>query len=74
MTDEQVQQLMQNWRDALAKQMDELRLRQWCVEQSIKYAAAGMKYEPMVLLQFITAPMADVWLKHHRSDAPSDGT
>ncbi len=68
MNDAQVQQLMQSWHDGLEKQMGELRLRQWCVEQSIKYAAAGVKVDAMVLLQFITAPMADVWLKHHKPD------
>jgi hypothetical protein len=71
MSDEQVAALMQTWRDALAKQIDEMKLRQWCVEQSIKYAATGVKYDPIILLQFITAPFAETF---QRSEAPIDGT
>ncbi len=61
MDEVQVQQLVQTWRDQLEKQMGEMKLRQWCVEQSIKYATAGVKYDPIILLQFITAPFAETF-------------
>ena len=61
MDDAQVQQMVQTWKDRLEKQMGEMKLRQWCVEQSIKYAAAGVKYDPIILLQFIAAPFAETF-------------
>jgi hypothetical protein len=67
MDDAQVQSLMQNWRDALAKQMDEMRVRQWCVEQAIKVCEAGAPgctdvYEIYDrILKFITAPFAETF-------------
>ena len=69
MSDEQVQALMQNWREELSKRMAELRVRQWCVEQAIKYCEAN-KLETRAaeffliyqsILQFITEPFADTF-------------
>ena len=45
MDDAQVQALMQTWHDALAKQMADMKLRQWCVEQAIK-ALGGQSFPP----------------------------
>ena len=59
MTDAEVQQLVDSWREASVKQMEELRLRQWCVDKSIEYAKAGIPYQPHELLVFITKPFAE---------------
>ena len=65
MDDAQVTQLMQNWRDALAKQMDELRIRQWCIERAIEAMRAGGEIDPILLseefFRFITAPFAETF-------------
>jgi hypothetical protein len=44
MDDRQIQQMMQNWQDKLAKDMDALRLRQWCVERAIQVVDAAFKH------------------------------
>ena len=58
MDDAQVQQLVQTWRDQLENSMRELKLRQWCVEQSVKSCGTVAAEH---ILKFITAPLAEMF-------------
>jgi hypothetical protein len=60
-SDQELQALVEAWRANLEKQMADMKLRQWCVEQSIKYAIAGRFTLPDDILKFITAPFADAF-------------
>lgn len=65
------QALLQQWQGRLAKQFEEMKLRQWCVEQAVK-AIGEISRERRSgsaefcaiysgILEFITQPFADVF-------------
>jgi hypothetical protein len=68
MDDAQVQAMIEQWRRQLDKQMSELRLRQWCVEQVVKHlennhvqTSAEFIAIADEILKFISAPFAEVF-------------
>jgi hypothetical protein len=66
MDDAQVAAMAAQWRAHTIKQLDEMKLRQWCVEQAIKAYEFGTPGEENLsdiysgILKFIIAPFADI--------------
>lgn len=68
MDDAQLQAMMQQWRDRRAKQMDEMKVRQWCVELAVKAATergSNVTYDVATtaerIFRFVTTPFADTF-------------
>jgi hypothetical protein len=66
MAEVDVQAMLQKWREAVARSLEDMKIRQWCVEQAIKVVevTGGEKYDPIQLaeeyLEFISTPLVTV--------------
>ncbi len=66
MDDQQMQAMVESWRQKLQKDLAELRLRQWCVEKAIEIAPRLNKPANFgelceMILKFVSAPFEDVF-------------
>jgi hypothetical protein len=72
MSDQQVGQMLQEWQTNVAKRMDELKIRQWCIDKSIEFQKAGNGVDAFVIFKFITAPFADMFGPTHPAVNPPE--
>lgn len=65
MDDQQAIALATEWRKALEKQMAEMKVRQWCVEQAIKQSGGMSRAEFQGIytdiLEFVSTPFSDIF-------------
>jgi hypothetical protein len=68
MNDAQVQAMFEQWSEKWRRQLEDLKLRQWCVEQVVKHlennhvqTSAEFIAIADEILKFISAPFAEVF-------------
>ena len=60
-----MQAMFQRWNATAAKNIEEMRLRQWCIEQSVQtyksYSGGSVVQTAEEILAFVTQPVASVF-------------
>ena len=66
MAEVDMQAIVEKWRLAVATQLDQMKVRQWCIEQVIKFVEASNADVDLVdlagdLLVFVTTPLNETF-------------